>query len=247
MNDKEIQALRETVALANRVVHHTGLTTYLGHASARIPGTDLVLIKQNGTIAVSMDTTTAKDILLADLDGTQLDGHDVGKLPAEWCLHAEIYKARPDVLGILHTHQRWATTFGIAGVKILPVLHPIHSSVVADDIPVYDESYAIVTEDQQARVVAENMGDSLVCHLRTHGMVFAAGSIEAATCAAIDIEAQAEMNFLASQIGKPNAIPKLFMREALERRQAGGVGNQWSYYAWLDENLQDGRARQVQV
>ncbi len=247
MNDREIEALRETVALANRVVHHTGLTTYLGHASARIPGTDRVLIKRNGTIAVSMDTTTIKDILMADLDGNQLDGQSVGKLPAEWPLHAEIYKARPDVLGVLHTHQRWATTFGIAGAKVLPVQHPIHSSVVAEDIPVYDESYAIVTTDEQAQVVAQVMGPSIVCHLRTHGMVFAAGSVEAATMAAIDLEYQAELTYMASQIGTPNSIPMLFMREALERRKAGGVGNAWSYYGWMDENLQDGRARQVQL
>ena len=247
MDKKEIEELREAVALANRVLHHTGLTTYLGHASARIPGTDRVLIKRNGTIAVSMDTTTTKDILLADLDGNQLDGQSVGKLPAEWPLHAQIYIARPDVMGVVHTHQRWATTFGIAGAEILPVQHPVHAAVAAEEIPVYDESYAIVTTDEQARVVAETLGEGLNCHLRTHGMVFAAGSVQAAVWTAVDLEYQAELTYLAGRIGTPNTIPMLFMREHLERRKAGQAGNSWSYYQWLDKNLHANRARQVQL
>ena len=247
MNKKEIEELREAVALANRILHHTGLTTYLGHASARIPGTNRVLIRRNGTIAVSMDTTTTKDILMADLEGNQLDGQSVGKLPAEWPLHAEIYKAQPDVMGVVHTHQRWATTFGIAGAAVLPMQHHSHAAVAAEEIPIYDESYAIVTTDEQARVVAETMGQGLICHLRTHGMVFAAGSLQAAILAAVDLEYQAELTYLASQIGAPNTIPPLYTRQNLERRRAGQAGNAWSYYQWLDENPHANRARQVQL
>ena len=119
--------------------------------------------------------------------------------------------------------------------------------MAAEEIPVYDESYAIVTTDEQARVVAENLGEGLTCHLRTHGMVFAAGSVEAAVWTAVDLEYQAELTYLASRIGTPNTIPMLFMREHLERRKAGQAGNSWSYYQWLDKNLHANRARQVQL
>ena len=107
MTQPNTQELRETVALANRTLHHQGLTTYAGHASIRIPGTDCILIKPRPH--VSMDRVTADMIMTLDLEGAIIDAPEGAIIPVEWSLHTEIYKARPDVGSVVHTHQKWCT------------------------------------------------------------------------------------------------------------------------------------------
>ena len=71
-SDAEIDALREQVALANRLLHHYGLGAYQGHVSARIPGTDHVIIR--ATPAVSLERVEANDLMVIDLDGNVVAG-----------------------------------------------------------------------------------------------------------------------------------------------------------------------------
>ena len=244
---KSIDELKELVALANRTIHHMGLVANSGHSSHRIPGTNRVLIKRNGALQRSIGITEPADILTMDLEGTHLDGE--GHIPQEWSLHAEIYKARPDVMGVVHTHQKWATVFGISGVRIRPLLHPGLASSAAEPIATYDESYDIVRSVQQAKVLAELLGNDTVCHLRNHGMVFAATTLEAATITAINLEYQAQVTWHAMQLAPPEKvqeIPMLFMRDMMARMREWGSGNTWNYYKWLDKNINSGRLRTVQ-
>jgi len=246
-SNKSIDELKELVALANRTIHHMGLVANSGHSSHRIPGTDQVLIKRNGALQRSIGITVPSDILTMDLDGNHLDGE--GTIPQEWSLHAEIYKARPDVMGVVHTHQKWATVFGIAGVKIRPLLHPGLAASAAEPIAFYDESYDIVRSVQQAKVVAELLGNDTVCHLRNHGMVFAAPTLEVATITAINLEYQAQVNWHALQLApseKIQEIPMLDMRNMMVQMREWGSGNTWNYYKWLDQNINSGRLRTVQ-
>ncbi|PKB66850.1 MAG: hypothetical protein BZY82_04575 [SAR202 cluster bacterium Io17-Chloro-G3] len=242
-----VDDLKELVALSNRTLHHVGLVTTSGHASHRIPGTDRVLIKRNGVLQRSIAITETVDILTMDLEGNHLDGE--GTLPVEWPLHTEIYKARADVMGVVHTHQKWASAFGVAGVRIRPVLHPGLASSAVLPIPIYDESYDIVRTVQQGKVAAEVFGQSIACHLRNHGMVFGAASLEAAVVAAINLEYQAQVTWHAMQLAPSEEIqeiPMLFMRNMVEQRREGRVGNTWNYYKWLDKNIHSARLRQVQ-
>ena len=244
---KSIDELKELVALANRTIHHVGLVTASGHASHRIPGTDHMFLKRNGRLQRSIGITEVNDILTIDMEGNLLEGE--GTIPQEWALHAEIYKARPDVMGIVHTHQKWASVFGIAGVRIRPLLHPGLASSVAEPIAFYNESYDIVRTVQQAKVVAELLGNGVACHLQNHGMVFAASTLPAATITAINLEYQAQVNWYAMQLAPPEKIqeiPMLDMRNMMDRSRDWREGNTWNYYKWLDKNIDSARLRQVQ-
>ena len=246
-NKKSIDELKELVALANRTIHHVGLVTASGHSSHRIPGTDHILLKRNGRLQRSIGITGVNDILTIDLDGNLLEGE--GTIPQEWALHAEIYKARPDVRGVVHTHQKWASVFGIAGVRIRPLLHPGLASSAAEPIAFYDESYDIVRTVQQAKVVAQLLGNGVACHLRNHGMVFAGPTLPAATITAINLEYQAQVNWHALQLAPPEKIqeiPMLDMRTMIDRSREWREGNTWNYYKWLDQNIDSARLRQVQ-
>src|ERR1041385_3254348 len=84
-----------------RIIYQQGLSDYLGHPSARVPGTERVVVKPKHSVDIrGMDHMTADDMIVVDLDGRQLDGDYAP--PAEVYIHTEIYRARPDVLGIVH-------------------------------------------------------------------------------------------------------------------------------------------------
>ena len=258
MTNQSIEELKQQVAVANRTLHHEGLTTFLGHASVRIPGTDRILIKPRPH--VSMDRVTADMIMTLDLEGGIIDAPAGAIIPAEWSLHAELYKARPDVGGIVHTHQKWCSVFGIAGADILPVQHPGMAPSVVPLFPVYEESYDIVRTVQQAKVVAETMGDAEGCHLRTHGMVFVGRDAISAVQTAINAEHQAEMNWLAMQVGERETVPMVFMRSYVDERASrkpeapvyrgspdGVYPSGRSNILWADENREVLRYRCVQL
>ncbi|MBI4199285.1 MAG: class II aldolase/adducin family protein [Chloroflexi bacterium] len=252
---ERMQELRGRVALANRVMHHYGLTTYLGHVSARIPGTDRIVIKARPH--VSMDRVRPENLMVIDLGGNILEASkEYPTIVAEWPLHTELYKARPDVNCVVHTHQKWCTIFGIAGRAVLPVHHPGMASVAAEPWPIYEESYEIVVTVQQARVVAQILGRHGAIHLRTHGMAFVGTDIERAVNDAINGEHEAEMTWHALLAGTPETISMIYMRPYVDARFApqdpgarreGVERGTWENFVWLDQNVEASRYRAVQL
>src|SRR5262245_35438483 len=111
----EIQQIKEKVALATRLLTHEGIVASSGHVSMRIPGTNRVAA---GPGDVSRGIVTADDVIIVDLDSNQLEGKR--KKPSETEIHTGIYRGRPDVMAILHTHPVYSTVFSITGKPILP-------------------------------------------------------------------------------------------------------------------------------
>ncbi len=243
----DIGALRETVAVSHRLLFHTGLATTRGHSSARIPGTDRFIIKSWPHI--HMSRTRAEDLITMDFDGNIVEGSGAKVTRvSEWPIHAEVYKARPDVGAVIHTHQKWATLVGIAGKSILPVLGTELSSPIAEELPMFDEDKALIRSVQQGKLVARTMSTAVACHLQNHGMVIAGPNLETATVDAIHIEYEAELTWHALAIGTPRAIPTLFLRPAMERRAAGEVPEAWEHYwKWVDQHPEAIRPRVVQL
>ena len=93
------------------------------------------------------------------------------------------------------------------------------------------------------------------CHLRTHGMVFVGISVQAAINAAVNAEHQAEMNWLAMQVGEREFIPMRHMREIVENRfiprederRNGVARDAWSNAIWADQHREAYRYRVVQL
>ncbi len=241
---REVHQFREQVALANRLLHHYGLASYQGHASARIPGTDLVIIR--AFPAVSTDRTQPEDLMIMDLDGNVIEAStDYPDRAPSWSLHTEIYKARSEVGAVVHTHQKWCTIFGIAGRPVLPVLHAPTALVAAEPWPVYEETRGAIGDPREGRVIAELMGEGIACHLRNHGMVFVGPTIARALITAADAEEQAEITWRAMLMGTPQTIQMRFLRDEVERRSVAtreeergdGVRHgEWANHVWLDEN-----------
>jgi L-ribulose-5-phosphate 4-epimerase len=224
-------ALREDVATACRILGRLGLADYMGHATARGPGADRVLIKARHSEKIhGLDQLSADQIVTVDLDGRQIGGGDPP--PSERYIHTGIYRARPDVGGVVHTHQMLATVFGSVGREILPILH-VEAPLVARGIPIYP-SPELVNTIELGDAVAAALGNASVCHLQGHGIVTVGATVQEATIAAIHLERLARANLLAAQLGTPRVITP----DEIERLAGPMVGYQvrWAYYASLLED-----------
>ncbi|MGH3344730.1 MAG: class II aldolase/adducin family protein [Carbonactinosporaceae bacterium] len=221
--------LRELVAQAGQVLYRLGLADYLGHASARVPGSDQVVVKPKHSPRVGgMHRLGGGDMIVVDLDGRLVEGEDPP--PAEVFIHTEIYRARPDVSAVVHTHQNAATLMGIIEAPVLPILH-VPSTFVAEPVPLWPCPLLVVSQELGADL-ATALGGGRFCHLQGHGIVSVAGSVQAATVGAAMLEQLAEANLRVLQTGRsPRVIPPAEI-EGL-RRDAAPVEGRWAYFRQL--------------
>ena len=109
-----LETLKQQVFEANLELPKRNLVTYTwGNVSGIDRTTNLVVIKPSG---VDYETMTAEDMVVVDLDGKVVEGK--WKPSSDTPTHVELYRAFPEVGGIVHTHSRWATIFAEAGREI---------------------------------------------------------------------------------------------------------------------------------
>jgi L-ribulose-5-phosphate 4-epimerase len=225
-----VRALREKIALGSRILAKLELVDYLGHISARVPETDVVLIRARGAEQGNQLHMTYKQATPVDLDAKQIGGKFPP--PDETKLHTEIYKMRPDVTAIVHTHQGLTTVFGDLEKPILP-MQGVTASVLAQcghNIPIYRSSRKITTTEQGIEV-AKTLGDKNIVHLQNHGVTIVGQTVEEVVIYAIWLEHQAKLTWWASQIGEPRGMRADEL--AQQGSEAFGMGPRWKYYASL--------------
>jgi ribulose-5-phosphate 4-epimerase/fuculose-1-phosphate aldolase len=225
--------LRQLIATAGRVLHQQGLTDYLGHCSARVPGTDRVVIKPKHSKRVRNPAALGPaDMVVIDLDGNLIDGSDTP--PTECFIHTEIYRARPDVSAVVHTHQRAATLLGVIGGDLLPLLHVPAVLTDGGNVATWP-CPLLVSTPELGRKLASALGTGRLCHLQGHGIVSVAGDLRLATVAAIALEQLAEANLTILQTGlTPRVITPGELNEL--RESVASIDGRWAYYLQLLES-----------
>ena len=109
-----LEALKQEVLQANLLLPKYNLVTFTwGNVSGIDRSKGLIVIKPSG---VSYETMTAKDMVVVDLDGNQVEGEL--RPSSDTPTHIELYKAFSNIGGVVHTHSRWATSFAQAGMPI---------------------------------------------------------------------------------------------------------------------------------
>ncbi len=122
MTKAQIDKLREKVALSCRMLGKSRVTRGAsGHVSARIPGTDRVLIKSKGPDEAPFEFARKRDIITLDLRGKVLEASKGLEAPHETDMHLAVYRARSDVMSVIHTHPDWVVALTACEEPLLPI------------------------------------------------------------------------------------------------------------------------------
>jgi L-fuculose-phosphate aldolase len=141
---------------------------------------------------------TVEDIVAVDLDGRPIDGGNV-KPPLEFPIHAEVYRARPEINAVFHTHPQWSTYLTMCDVEQKVVYA---QASLLGDMPVMDSPMSVNTREMGETMVAI-MRDNPVVLLKAHGVVAAGESILECFAYAAYVEENARRQYMAMQIGEP--------------------------------------------
>jgi len=221
---QEINELKEKVALSCRIIGNRGLTRgAFGHVSARIPGTDRILIKSKGPDEEAVEFATARDIILIDIEGAVLEAPPGLDAPNETAMHPAVYRRRPQVMSVIHSHPDWIVALTAAEKPLVPLFaayDPPGMRLCTDGIPVYPRSVTIVN-DELGDDFMRTMGEKDACLLRGHGLTTAGRSVEDCTSRSLTVYELARMNYLAYAIGEPKPVPQQDIDEYAERQSSG--------------------------
>jgi L-ribulose-5-phosphate 4-epimerase len=137
-----------------------------------------------------------------DLQGKLIEG-DL-KPSSDVASHLYIYRHRPDVNGVVHTHSRYATAFAALGRPI-----PVYLTAMADEFggPIPCGGFALIGSEAIGKIVIDSIGDSPAVLLKNHGVFTVGKTPEAAVKAAVMVEDVAATVWMALQIGQPEEIP----------------------------------------
>jgi len=198
-----VEAVRRDVTARHAELVRYGLVTWTaGNVSARVPGTDLFVIKPSG---VEYDELTPQTMVVCDLEATVVEGEHAPS--SDTATHAYVYRALPAVGGVVHTHSTYASAWAARGEPIPCVLTAM-ADEFGGEIPV--GPFALIGgEDIGQGVVATLRGHrSPAVLMRNHG-VFAIGKdAKAAVKAAVMCEDVARTVHVARQLGDPLPMAK---------------------------------------
>src|SRR6478752_9493354 len=173
--------LIEDLVAAGRILADHGLLDGWGHVSVRHDKDPNRYLMSRG---LSADLVTAKDIIEFDLDSRPVDTHGLplSGLFTERYIHGEIYKLRPDVMAVVHTHAPALIPFGISKVPLKPVYH--RSAFVAAGVPVFEireragMTDMLIRDQALGRALADALGNHPAALMRGHGAVVVGPSLQ---------------------------------------------------------------------
>jgi L-ribulose-5-phosphate 4-epimerase len=213
-----VSDLRRTLAELHQSLVENGLVAWTsGNVSARVPGSDLLVIKPSG---VGYDDLTPESMVVCDLDGTQVDG--ALSPSSDTASHAYIYRHMPEVGGVVHTHSRYATAWAARGEPIPCVLTAM-ADEFGGEIPV--GPFAPIGGDEIGRAVVETLAGhrSPAVLLRSHGVFTIGATARDAVKAAVMCEDVAATVHLAVSRGELDPLPQNQV-DALHRRYTTAYG-----------------------
>jgi len=212
--DERVDAIRaEVSALHGELVRYNLVAWTAGNVSGRVPETDLFVIKPSG---VDYDRIAPDTMILCDLDGGVVQG-DLSP-SSDTAAHAYVYRAMPEVGGVVHTHSPYASAWA-ARAEPIPCVLTAMADEFGGEIPV--GPFALIGNDDIGKgIVATLRGSrSPAVLMQNHG-VFAIGrNARAAVKAAVMCEDVARTIHLSRQLGDPVPIPRTDVDRLYQRYQ----------------------------
>lgn len=199
--------LIDDLVVSNHILVNQGVLDGFGHISVRHdkdPGRFLI------ARSMAPGLVTAEDIVAVDLDGQVHDGRGRHTY-VERFIHSEIYRARPDVVSVIHSHSPALIPFGVTGARLRPICHM--SGFLGAQTPVFEirhsagESSDLLIRNQAlGKALADTLGQSAVALLRGHGNVVTGLSIQQVVFRAIYTESNARLQSETMRLGEVNFL-----------------------------------------
>jgi HCOMODA/2-hydroxy-3-carboxy-muconic semialdehyde decarboxylase len=224
--------LAEELALANRILYDRGVVDGFGHVSVR-DDRDPQRFYLARNIAPAL--VTAADVMSFALDGTALGGDD--RTPyLERFIHGSIFRARPDIGAVVHSHSAAVIPFGVvAGVTLRPLFHM--SSFLRGPVPLFEirdaagpDNDMLVRDEMLGDALATSLGDAPTVLMRGHGSTTVGRSLPEAVFRAVYTEVNARLQAESMRMGE---VTFLNDKEALRSSasNAGQIARAWELWS----------------
>jgi ribulose-5-phosphate 4-epimerase/fuculose-1-phosphate aldolase len=194
-------ALLEDIVTGSRILAEFGVVDAFGHVSARDP------INPNHFLmsrSLAPALVSADDIMEFDQDGNAVDARG-RQLFLERFIHAEIYRARTDVMAVVHTHSPGVIPFGVSKTPLKPLFH--NAAFLAAGVPVWDiakdfgVTNMLVADNAKGKSLAAMLGDKSVVLMRGHGDVTVGPNVKIAVFRAYYTDVNARLQSQAIGLG----------------------------------------------
>lgn len=202
-----LENLRQSVWEANIELPKNRLVTATsGNASARDKDSGLVVIKPSG---YAFDKLKPEHLIVVNLEGEVIEG-DLSP-SVDTATHLYVYRHRPDVKGIIHTHSPYATSFAVLG-KTLPLCLTTLACEFGTHIPV--SAFAEIGEEEIGKEIVDKIGTCSAILMRNHGVFTIGASVQSALKAAIMLEEASQTIHYAMLRGTVEELPDDVIEDA---------------------------------
>jgi HCOMODA/2-hydroxy-3-carboxy-muconic semialdehyde decarboxylase len=223
--------LIEDLVAANRILAHEAIVDGYGHVSARHDrDPNRYLLSRS----LAPGLVSSDDLIEYDLDSNPVNAKGRA-LYSERFIHGEIYKARPDVLAVVHCHTSSLIPFGTSTMALRPVYHL--AAFIGDGVPVFDirdtvgVTDMLVSDSNRGRALARTLGARPVALMRGHGAVVVGSSIPIAVGRGIYLDVNARLQAAAVALGGPiKYLDPQEARKVMEAGENGGYLRPWELW-----------------
>lgn len=224
-------SLVDDLVTANRILFDQGVLDAFGHVSVRHDtDPDRFLLARN----MAPGRVTADDILTFTHDGSPVGGS--GARPyLERFIHGAIYRARPDVMAVVHSHSPAVVPFSVSRrTRLRPVCHM--SGFLGGGVPLFEirdaagpGSDLLVRDQRLGDALAQSLGQASFVLMRGHGCTVVAPSLKLAVYRAVYAEVNARLQAQALQLGDPEYLTDAEAEAAMSSCE-GQVDRPWELW-----------------
>ncbi len=222
-------ALVEKLVIANRILYDQGVVDGLGHVSVRhdaVP--DLFLLSCNRAPAL----VVRDDIVCYDLDGDAVT--ETQERPyLERFIHSEIYRMRPDVVAVVHSHSPSVIPFGVTGNRLRPIYHMAgflgSGSAHFEIRDTGGNTDMLIRNAGLGKALASSLGAQTCVLMRGHGSTVVGNSIEQVVYRAIYAEVNAKLQAQSLSMGSINYLTEKEARLAADANESQ-IGRSWNLW-----------------
>jgi ribulose-5-phosphate 4-epimerase/fuculose-1-phosphate aldolase len=201
------------LAAASRILAAHGVVDAFGHISHRHPDApDRYFMSRSRAPAL----VEPEDLIEYSLDSEPVNADGRGSF-LERFIHGEVYKARPDVVSVVHSHSPSVIPFGLTDAGMRAMFH--NAAFLAQEIPVFDISEKfgatdmLVSDPEKGVAFAECVGDSCVTLMRAHGSIACGENLQTAVFRAVYTEVNARIQHWTEDLAHGGRIAALSEEE----------------------------------